>query len=274
MAGMPSDVISRNNVTVIGRGTQPMVFAHGFGCDQQMWRFMTPAFEDDYRVVLFDYIGHGGSERTAYDPARYATLDGFAQDILDVVEALDLRNVILVGHSVSSIVGVLAINRSPDRFERLVMIGPSPRYINDPPDYLGGFERSDIESLLDMMDKNYIGWAGALAPMVIGNPDRTDLNAELDSSFCSTDPVVARQFAYATFLGDNRSDLTRLPVPSLVLQCSDDAIAPQGVGEYVSRVTPGSTFRQLRATGHCPHLSHPEETVAAVREYLASPVPA
>jgi len=249
-----------------------MVFVHGFGCDQQMWRFMTPAFEDDYRIVLFDYVGHGGSDRAAYDPDRYATLDGFAQDILDVVEALDLRDVVLVGHSVSSIVGVLAINRHPEPFERLIMVAPSPRYINDPPDYHGGFERADIEGLLDMMDKNYIGWAGALAPMVAGNPERPDLGEELNTSFCSTDPVVARQFAHATFLGDNRKDLARLVVPSLVLQCSEDAIAPQGVGQYVARITPGSTFRQLGATGHCPHLSHPDETIDAVREYLATPV--
>ena len=196
----------------------------------------------------------------------------FARDILDVVEALDLRDVILVGHSVSSIVGVLAINQAPDRFERLVMVSPSPRYINDPPDYVGGFERGDIEGLLEMMDKNYIGWAGALAPMVIGNPDRPELDTELNASFCSTDPVVARQFAHVTFLGDNRGDLARMARPSLVLQCTDDAIAPSGVGEYVARVTPLSTFRQLRATGHCPHLSHPEETITAIGEYLAAPV--
>ena len=265
---MTTDILARNNVTVFGRGTQPMVFVHGFGCDQQMWRFITPAFEDDYRMVLFDYVGHGGSDRGAYDPDRYATLDGFAQDILDVVDALDLQSVILVGHSVSSITGVLAINRAPGRFERLIMVAPSPRYINDPPDYRGGFERADIESLLDMMDKNYIGWASALAPMVAGNADRPELGAELDASFCSTDPVVARQFARATFLGDNRADLGRLPVPALVLQCSEDAIAPQGVGEYVAEHTPGSTFRQLGATGHCPHLSHPDETIAAIRDYL------
>ena len=271
---MPTDVLARNNVTVSGSGTQPMLFVHGFGCDQQMWRFITPAFGDDYRIVRFDYVGHGGSDRAAYDPDRYATLDGFAQDILDVVHALDLQDVILVGHSVSSITGVLAINREPERFDRLIMVAPSPRYINDPPDYRGGFERADIERLLDMMDKNYIGWASALAPMVAGNPDRPDLNAELDASFCSTDPVVARQFARATFLGDNRGDLAQLPVPALVLQCSDDAIAPQGVGEFVAEVTPRSTFRQLRATGHCPHLSHPDETIAAIREYLGVPVAA
>jgi sigma-B regulation protein RsbQ len=266
-----ADVLARNHVTVSGRGTQPMLFAHGFGCDQNMWRFVVPEFERDYRVVLFDYVGHGKSDRSMYDPERYATLDGFATDILDIVEALDLRDVILVAHSVSSIIGTLATIRAPERFDRLVMIGPSPRYINDPPAYHGGFERADIEGLLDMMDKNYIGWAGALAPMVIGNPDRPDLDGELNASFCSTDPVVARQFARATFLGDNRADLAQLAVPALVLQCSQDAIAPQGVGEFVARSVPHSTFRQLRATGHCPHLSHPEETIAAIRDYLAEP---
>src|SRR3990170_2887234 len=266
---METDVIARNHVTLLGRGTQPMLFAHGFGCDQNMWRLLTPAFENDYRIVLFDYAGHGTSDRAAYDPKRYVTLDGFAQDILDVVRALDLRDVILVGHSVSSIIGVLAINQEPDRFERLIMVGPSPRYVNDPPGYHGGFERADIEGLLDLMDKNYIGWAGTLAPMVMQNGDRPELVVELDESFCSTDPVIARQFAKATFLGDNRADLARLPVPSLVLQCSNDAIAPRGVGEYVARETPGSTFRQLAATGHCPHLSHPEETIDAIRDYLS-----
>ncbi len=266
---MEADVIARNHVTIRGRGTQPMLFAHGFGCDQNMWRLITPAFEDDYRIVLFDYVGHGSSARAAYDPRRYATLNGFAQDILDVVHALDLRDVILVGHSVSSIIGVLAINQEPHRFERLIMVGPSPRYLNEPPDYHGGFERGDIEGLLDLMDKNYIGWAGTLAPMVMQNGERPELVGELNESFCSTDPVIARQFARATFLGDNRADLARLPVPSLVLQCSNDAIAPEGVGEYVARETPGSTFRQLAATGHCPHLSHPEETIDAIRDYLS-----
>ena len=271
-ASMPTDVLRRNNVRVSGRGEQPMLFAHGFGCDQNMWRYVTPAFEDDYRIVLFDYIGHGKSDREAYDPARYRTLDGFAQDILDVVHALELRDVVLVGHSVSSIVAVLAANAEPDRFARLVLVGPSPRYINDPPDYQGGFERADIEGLLSMMDKNYIGWAGVLAPMVAKNDDRPELAAEMNESFCSTDPIVARQFAEVTFLGDNRADLPHVSVPALILQVSDDAIAPTGVGEYVHRHMPGSTFRLLRATGHAPHLSHPEETIEAMREYLGSGV--
>lgn len=269
---MDDPILSRNNVTVRGRGTQPMLFAHGFGCDQNMWRFVAPAFEDDYRVVLFDYVGAGGSDLAAYDPERYATLDGYAGDVLDVCHALDLRDVVFVGHSVSSMIGVLAARREPDRFARIVMVGPSPRYINDAPDYVGGFDRADIEGLLETMDKNYVGWANFLAPAIMANPDRPELGAELEASFCSTDPVIARRFAEATFFSDNRADLPEVPVPSLVLQCTDDIIAPMAVGEYVHRHTPRSTLRVLAATGHCPHMSHPGETIAAIREYLQAPV--
>ena len=271
---MSVDVLARNNVKVLGHGTQPMLFAHGFGCDQNMWRFMVPAFADDHRIVLFDYVGSGQSDLEAYDAERYASLDGYAQDVLDVCHALDLRDVIFVGHSVSSMVGVLAANREPDRFARLVLIGPSPRYLNDHPEYEGGFDRADIEGLLETMDRNYVGWANVLAPAIMKNPDRPELVAELTASFCSTDPVIARRFAEATFFADNRSDLTRVTVPSLVLQCTDDMIAPAAVGEYVHRNTPGSTLRTMRATGHCPHMSAPEETIALVRQYLASPAAA
>jgi sigma-B regulation protein RsbQ len=264
---MAQDVLARNNVRVFGRGTQPLVFAHGFGCDQNMWRLVTPAFEDDYRIVLFDYVGSGHSDLSAYDAQRYETLDGYADDVLDVVHALDLREVILVGHSVSGMVAVLAANREPERFERLVLIGPSPRYINDPP-YVGGFERADIEGLLEMMDHNFIGWANFLAPAIMKNPDRPELGEELTSSFCSTDPVVARRFAEATFMSDNRADLAGVRVPSLILQCSDDMVAPLEVGDYLSGALPGSTLRVMEATGHCPHMSHPEETIRLIKEFL------
>ncbi|AHG88873.1 alpha/beta hydrolase fold protein [Gemmatirosa kalamazoonensis] len=268
---MATDVVARNNVKVFGRGTQPMLFAHGFGCDQNMWRFVTPAFENDYRIVLFDYVGSGKSDLSAYDARRYASLDGYADDVLDVVHALDLRDVIFVGHSVSAMVGVLAANREPDRFARLVLIGPSPRYIDDASaDYVGGFERSDIEGLLETMDKNYIGWANFLAPAIMKNPDQPELGQELTESFCSTDPVIARRFAEATFFADNRADLARVRVPSLVLQCSDDIIAPLAVGEYLRRELPGSTVRVMHATGHCPHMSAPDETIALIEEYLAA----
>jgi len=265
---MGTDILIRNNVKVSGRGTQPMLFAHGFGCDQNMWRFVAPAFADDYRVVTFDYVGSGQSDLKAYDPARYSSLEGYAQDVLDVVHALDLHDVIFVGHSVSSMVGVLAANREPDRFAHLVMIGPSPRYVNDAPDYVGGFERSDIEGLLETMDRNYVGWANFLAPAIMKNPERPELGEELTASFCSTDPVIAHNFAEATFFSDNRADLGGVTVPSLVLQCTEDMIAPAVVGQYVHDRTPGSTLRLMKATGHCPHMSAPEETIALIREYL------
>jgi sigma-B regulation protein RsbQ len=256
-----------------GRGTQPMLFAHGFGCDQNMWRFVTRSFEDDYRVVLFDYVGAGKSDWTAYDAGRYASLEGYARDVLDVCNALDLQNVIFVGHSVSAMIGVLAAIEEPERFASLVMVGPSPRYINDGEEYIGGFERSDIEGLLETMDKNYIGWANFLAPAIMKNPDRPELGAELTESFCSTDPVIASQFARATFFSDNRLDLARVAVPSLILQCTDDIIAPLQVGEYVHREIDGSTLRIMEATGHCPHMSAPDETVRVMKDFLARPTP-
>ena len=265
---MAVDVLRRNNVKVFGRGTQPMVFAHGFGCDQNMWRFITPAFENDYRIVLFDYVGSGHSDLRAYDRTRYGTLGGYAEDLLDVCRALDLRDAIVVGHSVSGIVAVLAAKSEPHRFAQLVLIGPSPRYINDT-DYVGGFDRADIDGLLETMEKNYIGWANYLAPAIMANPDRPELAGELTESFCSTDPVIARRFAEVTFLSDNREDLVDVTVPSLILQCSADIIAPPEVGEYVHRHLPLSTLRVMRATGHCPHMSHPEETIREMRDYLS-----
>ena len=267
---MQSTVQKRNNVKVFGSGSQPMLFAHGFGCDQNMWRLVTPAFADDYEIVLFDYVGSGESDLPSYDADRYSTLDGYASDVLDICHALDLHDVIFVGHSVSGMVGVLAANREPDLFERLILVGPSPRYINDAPDYVGGFEQSDIEGLLETMEKNYLGWANFLAPAIMKNPDRPELASELESSFCSTDPVIARRFAEATFFADNRGDLARVRVPSLVLQCSEDIIAPLAVGEYLRRELPGSTVRVMHATGHCPHMSAPDETIALIEEYLAA----
>jgi sigma-B regulation protein RsbQ len=267
---MDQSILSRNNVKTFGHGTQPMLFAHGFGCDQNMWRFVAPAFADDYRLVLFDYVGSGKSEVAAYDAERYATLEGYAQDVLDVCHALELDNVIFVGHSVSSVIGVLAANREPDLFDRLILIGPSPRYVNDAPNYVGGFERADIDGLLETMEKNYLGWANLLAPAIMKNPDRPELSAELEASFCSTDPVIARRFAEATFFADNRADVAAIRHPSLIMQCAEDIIAPTQVGEYLHRVMPGSTLKLLTATGHCPHMSHPDETIRVIREYLRS----
>jgi sigma-B regulation protein RsbQ len=259
----------RNAVTLTGSVTgQPMMFAHGYGCDQHMWRFVAPAFAATHRIVLFDQVGNGRSDLSAYDERHYSTLNGYASDVLEILHDHDLRDVIFVGHSVSAMIGMLAAIREPELFDRLVMIGPSPRYIDDG-DYRGGFQRTDIEEMLDSLDSNYLGWSTAMAPMIMGNPDRPELGAELTNSFCATDPEIARRFARVTFLSDNRDDLALCRTPALVLQCSDDVIAPTVVGEYVHRHLPDSTFVPMRATGHCPNLSAPEETVAAIRAFLS-----
>jgi len=247
-----------------------MVFVHGFGCDQTLWRFVAPEFERDHRVVTFDYVGAGASDRSAYDPERYSSLDGYAQDLLDVCRALNLRDVILVAHSVSASVAILASIAEPEQFRELILVTPSPRYIDDLPEYRGGFSRSDIDGLLEMMDVNAMGWAAFLAPVVMGNPDRPDLATDLEATFCSIDPVMARQFAQVTFLADNRADLGKVTTPSLILQCTNDAVAPMEVGAYLERNLPHSTLCLIEATGHCPHVSHPAETVAAIRDYLGA----
>jgi sigma-B regulation protein RsbQ len=266
-------VTSRNNVTELGRPDgPPMLFAHGFGCDQNMWRFVTPAFVDDHRVVLFDTVGAGHSDLAAYDRDRYSSLQGYADDVLEIISELDLQDVIYVGHSVAAMVGVLAARREPQRFAKLVLIGPSPRYINDG-DYVGGFTAEDIEGLLESLDSNYLGWSSAMAPVIMGNPDRSELGEELTNSFCRTDPEIAKEFARVTFLSDNRADLPALTTPALILQCSEDAIAPEQVGRYVHQSLPGSQFVQMRATGHCPNLSAPEETIAAIKAFLRDPTP-
>ncbi len=266
------DILQRNNVVVSGVPDGPaLVFAHGFGCDQNMWRFVAPAFEATHRVVLFDHVGAGRSALAAYDPARYATLGGYADDVVEVLAALDITDATFVGHSVSSMIGVLAAARAPGVVGRLVLVGPSPRYIDDD-GYTGGFTQEDIDGLLDSLDSNYLGWSGAMAPVIMGNADRPELGTELTNSFCRTDPEIARHFARVTFTSDNRADLAGVSVPTLVLQCSDDVIAPEVVGHYVHEHIAGSTLVRLAATGHCPNLSAPEETTAAIAEFLAAPV--
>jgi sigma-B regulation protein RsbQ len=261
-------VLARNNVALSGRlGGQPMLFAHGFGCDQNMWRHVAPAFADEYRIVLFDHVGAGKSDLSAYDRRKYSTLHGYADDVLEICRELELRDVVFVGHSVSAMIGVLAAAREPDRFAKLVLVGPSPRYIDDG-EYVGGFTREDIDALLEQLDSNYLGWSRALAPTIMGTPDRPELGAELTDSFCRTDPEIAKHFARVTFLSDNRADLERATTPALVLQCSDDVIAPTAVGEYVHSRLPNSRLVMLAATGHCPNLSAPRETIDAIRSFL------
>jgi sigma-B regulation protein RsbQ len=263
-----TSVLARNNVHVGGQEHgQPMLLAHGFGCDQNMWRYVTPAFEDEYRIVLFDHVGAGGSDLSAYDPERYGSLHGYAEDVLEICRDLGLWDVIFVGHSVSAMVGVLAAIEEPDRFDKLILVSPSPRYMDDA-DYVGGFSREDIEGLMQSLESNYLGWSSAMAPVIMGNPDRPELGEELTNSFCRADPDIQRRFARVTFLSDNRADLQRVRTRSLVLQCANDAIAPQAVGEYVHRQMPDSDYALLQATGHCPNLSAPQETVAAIKAFL------
>ncbi|HTN62301.1 MAG TPA: alpha/beta hydrolase [Devosia sp.] len=244
-----------------------MVFSHGFGCDQNMWRYVTPAFVDRFRTVLFDHVGAGGSDLSAYDPAKYRNLDGYAADVIELCKTLELCDAVFVGHSVSAMIGILASIQSPGLFSKLVLVAPSPRYIDDN-DYVGGFSEAQINELLEFLDTNHMGWSQAMAPAIMGNSDRPELGEELTNSFCRTDPDIAKQFARATFLSDNRDDLRRVTTPSLVLQCSEDVIAPPEVGNYVHRHLARSELKMLSATGHCPNLSAPEETIAAIKAFV------
>ncbi|MGY1858335.1 alpha/beta fold hydrolase [Modestobacter sp. SYSU DS0290] len=258
----------RNAVRESGRPEgRPMVFVHGYGCDQNMWRFVVPDFEVDHRVVTFDLVGFGQSDLSAHDPVRHGSLHGYADDVVEVLRELELTDVVFVGHSVSAMIGVLAHARAPELFGAMVMVGPSARYVDDG-DYVGGFSREQIKELLDNLDANHLGWSAAVAPMIMANPERPELAAELTNSFCRTDPDVARQFARVSFLSDNRADLPGVDVPTLVLQCAEDVIAPEPAGRYVHEHVAGSAFTQLSATGHCPHLSAPEETTGAIRAWL------
>jgi sigma-B regulation protein RsbQ len=262
-------VLERNAVRVSGVPSgRPILFAHGFGCDQGMWRFVAPDFEVDHRVVLFDQVGAGNSDLAAYDPDKYGSLRGYASDVVEICRELGLTDVVYVGHSVSAMIGVLALQQAPELFGALVMVGPSPRYVDDD-EYTGGFTRADIVAMLDSLESNHLGWSAQMAPVIMGTPDRPELGEELTNSFCRTDPDIAHRFARVTFLSDNRDDLAAVTVPTLVLQCTDDVIAPEVVGRYVHEAIPGSVFTKLSATGHCPNLSAPEETTSAIRAFLS-----
>lgn len=260
-------VLKRNNVVVRGKGSTAMMFAHGFGCDQNMWRFVAPAFEETYQTVLFDHVGAGGSDLAAYSREKYRTLEGYAEDIIEVARELQLKDAVFVGHSVSAMMGIIGAARAPHVFKNLVLVGPSPSYINDG-DYIGGFTKTQVEELLESLDSNHMGWSMAMAPVIMGNSDRKELGEELANSFCRTDPEIARDFARTTFLSDCRNVLVDINIPVLILQCSNDVIAPQEVGEYVHRKIPGSKLILMEATGHCPNLSAPEETIAAIKSFL------
>ena len=261
------DVLRRNNVKVTGDGSRPIVFAHGFGCDYNAWAAIAPDFERDHRVVLFDHVGAGGSDLSAYDSEKYSTFEGYVDDTLEVMEALRLKDAVFVGHSAAATIGMLAAIRSPDRFSSLVMVAPSPSFIDDG-DYVGGFSREDIEGLIEVLDSNFLGWSRSMAPAIMGNPDRPDLGDTLTGSFCRTDPDIAREFARVVFLADHRSDVPNCATPTLVLQTQADLIAPVEVGHYMHRHLPRSQLVLMQATGHCPHMSAPEETTAAIRGFL------
>ena len=259
--------VVRNNVQTTGTGPTAMVFAHGFGCDQNMWRYVAPAFENQFRVVLFDHVGAGGSDLKAYDPQKYSTLAGYADDVVEIGNELGLKDAVFVGHSVSAMIGLLASLKAPGMFRSLVMVGPSPRYIDDGV-YVGGFQEQQIDELLAFLAENHMGWSQAMAPVIMGNTDRPELGEELTNSFCRTDPDIAKEFARVTFKSDNRADLDKVAIPTLVLQCSEDVIAPLAVGEYTNKQIPNSTLVVLKATGHCPNLSAPEEVISAMRGFV------
>jgi sigma-B regulation protein RsbQ len=262
-----TDIEKRLNVRKSGSGTRTMMFAHGFGCDQNMWRYVAPAFEDSFQTVLFDYVGSGGADLTAYDVDKYASLEGYAEDIIDLAVALDITEGVFVGHSVSAMIGLIAARRAPKHFSTLILVAPSPCYIDDG-DYVGGFSRDQILELLEFLDSNHMGWSEAMAPVIMANADRPELGAELSGSFCRTAPEVAKHFARTTFLSDCRADLGPVDAAVLILQCRDDVIAPISVGKYVRNAIPGSEFVLLDATGHCPNLSAPVETTAAIKAFV------
>jgi sigma-B regulation protein RsbQ len=264
------DVLTRNNVNVIAGNGPVLLYAHGFGCNQNMWDRVTPAFTSSHKQVLFDYVGSGKSDISAFDSSKYASINGYVQDLLDVCDALNLKSgVIFVGHSVSCSVGLLASIARPGLFDKMVLLGSNPCFVNHPSDYFGGFEKADLDGLLDLMDQNYMGWANYLAPVVSAQGESGAVTLELSESFCSTDPLVAKVFASTTFFADNRADLDKVTTPCLVLQHRTDTLAPIGVGEYVHAHLKGSTLKVLEVQGHCAHMSEPALVVAAMREYLA-----
>lgn len=262
-----TDIMKRNNVKIYGQGEQTILFAHGFGCDQSMWQYIVPAFEKNYRIVLFDYVGSGNSAMEAYTSEKYTSLAGYVQDMLDVVDTLQLQNIRFVGHSISSMIGMRASIERPNTFEQLIMIGPSPCYLNDGV-YKGGFDQSDVDELLMLMEMNFDGWASYLAPIAMNAPEQPALAENLEQTFKAGKPLVTREFAEATFLTDHRDQLQFSQVPTLILQCAEDSIVPLEVGEYLSNNLANSEFRLMKAKGHYPHISHPQETIGLIREFF------
>ncbi|MFN2431081.1 MAG: alpha/beta fold hydrolase [Cryomorphaceae bacterium] len=264
---MTTEVRTKNNVNVLGEGTQPMVFAHGYGCDQNMWRHLVPAFSADYKIVLFDHVGSGNSDESVYDFKKYNNLKGYADDVIELLDELEMKNAVFVGHSVSCIIGVLAAAKRPDLFNKLILIGPSPCYVNKG-DYHGGFSQEDIDELVETLESNYLGWSSFITPIIAGDTEQPEVSEELHNSFCRMNPKIAKHFARVTFTGDNREDLKRVSTPSFVIQSDPDTIAPVEVGEYVCDQIPDARIEVLHSPGHCPHLTAPEKTIDAIKSYL------
>ncbi|MEJ7560051.1 MAG: alpha/beta hydrolase [Pedobacter sp.] len=262
-----TEIILRNNVRISGKGDRVMMFGHGFGCDQNTWRAIVPAFTEQFKIILFDYVGAGMSDLSAYDEQRYSTLNGYAQDVIDICTALDLKDVTFIGHSVSSMIGLLAVKLQQHRFKKIIFIGPSPCYMNKP-GYDGGIEPDDLEALLEVMDNNYLGWSMTMAPLIMGKENPTELADSLQASFCATDPSIARKFARVTFLSDNRADLAGLAIPSLTIQCNDDFLTSTTIAEYIRERTPLNQLAILQSSGHCPHLSDPEGVISAIKQFI------
>jgi sigma-B regulation protein RsbQ len=264
---MSSSTIIRNNVKILGQGTETLMFGHGFGCDQNTWRYILPAFEQDYRLIVFDYVGAGGSDLSAYSDERYSTMDGYAQDIIDICNELEVRDVTFIGHSVSSMIGLLAVKQSPEIFKKIVFIGPSPRYLNDE-GYKGGIDAADLDDLLDVMDSNYLGWSRMVAPLIMANEEEPQLAEGLTASFCATDPEIAKKFARVTFKSDNRDDLASLNIPSLTIQCEEDFLTSKEVAQYIQQNTVNNVIVMLPTKGHCPHLSDPKGVITAIQSFI------
>jgi sigma-B regulation protein RsbQ len=265
------NIQERNNVHLSGSGQTTIVFAHGFGCDQTMWRLLTPAYQERYKIITFDLVGSGASDCSAYDRQKYESLHGYADDLIEIIDAFSANPVIFIGHSVSATIGMLASIKAPSRFMSQVMVGPSPCFINQG-SYIGGFSREDIDDLLETMEGNYLGWAGNMAPAIMGAPGQPELGLELTDSFCRSDPEIAKHFARATFLSDHRADVAKCPTPTLILQSADDIIAPIQVGEFMHHHLQRSVLRIIDNVGHCPHMSAPTASTAAIDEFLARPV--
>ncbi|MBB6453124.1 sigma-B regulation protein RsbQ [Salirhabdus euzebyi] len=265
---MAKSVLTRNNVTVKGEGEQPIIFASGFGFDQTVWSSVSNSFEQDFQIIQYDYVGFGDSDIAAYDQAKYSTLSGYVSDLLEIFDELKINNAIFVGHSIGSMIGILASTKRPELFSKLVLIGPSPYFLNEPPTYYGGFDKDDLDHLIDMMEKNYLEWVSNIAPTITNDPNRLDVTMDIEDRFYANNPTITRQFAEVIFFGDNRPFLPKVTVPSLIIQCSNDVFVPDSVAEYMKVNLPNATITYSNSIGHCPHLSHPEKTVKLIKEYI------